>query len=266
MPPVSVIVRCRDKEDTIKTTFEALRRQTVPVEIVVVDSGSSDGTMAIARNWCDELIQLPPDLFTYGRALNIGARESTGSILFALSAHCAPQQEDWIERSLAHYAVAEVAATCGHPAPSNPDVLLQDHARLRADPFTGLSNHASSWRRDVWERFAFDEQIDACEDREWSWRVTAAGYLIAMDPTLEVPSRHRVVDGPRVYFERNAREVRSIASFAPVQYGLRDAVAEWWRTRPPYGRSRARVRVSPWHVTALAGKWWGARQQRTRAA
>jgi len=266
MATVSVIVRCRDKQDSIEATFASLRRQTVPVEIVVVDSGSVDGTLDIARRWCDELLQMPLDRFSYGRALNLGARGAAGSILFALSAHCAPAREDWVERSLEHYANAKVAATSGYPSRGTAELVLQDHALLRADPFFGMSNHASSWRRDVWERFHFDELLEASEDREWSWRVTAAGYVIAMDPALEVTSPHRAAAGPRAYFERNALEVRSIAAFAPVQYRMRDALGEWWQTPPPAGRSRARMRLSPWHVIALAGRWWGTRRGRTRIA
>jgi len=270
MPTASAIVRCRDKQDTIEATFAALRRQTVPVQIVVVDSGSHDGTLEIARRWCDELLQLEPGQFSYGRALNLGAREATGTVLFSLSAHCAPDAGDWVERSLIHYADKRVAATSGYAVPppgARPgEVVLQDHARLRADPFCGMSNHACSWRRDIWEQFAFDEQLDASEDREWSWRVTAAGYVIAMDPALEVFSPHRSAPGPRAYFERNAREARGIAAFAPLQYGMRDAIEEWWQASPQAGRSRARILLSPGHATALAGKWWGSRQTRGSTA
>lgn len=270
MPTTSVIVRCRDKQNTIEATFAALRRQSVGVQIVVVDSGSRDGTLDIARRWCDELVQLEPERFSYGRALNVGAEAAAGSVLFALSAHCAPASAEWVERSLAHYADSSVAATSGYAVPppgARPgELVLQDHARLRADPFCGMSNHASSWRRDVWERFAFDEQLEACEDREWSWRVTAAGYVIAMDPALQVVSRHRVADGPRAYFERNVREARGVAAFAPRHYGVPDAIAEWWHTSPPAGRSRTQLLLSPWHVTALAAKWWGSRCARKSIA
>ena len=68
----SVIVRCRDEVRTLERTLESLRRQTVDPEIVVVDSGSSDGSLEVARRYADQLIEIPPETFTFGHALNVG--------------------------------------------------------------------------------------------------------------------------------------------------------------------------------------------------
>ena len=43
-------------------------------EIVVVDSGSSDGTLDIAQRWSASLVHVRSEEFTYGRALNVGMR------------------------------------------------------------------------------------------------------------------------------------------------------------------------------------------------
>ena len=86
----SVIVRTKDKADTVEATFAALRPQTVPVEVVVVDSGSTDGTLEIARRHADRLVEIPAEAFTFGRALNVGAAAATAPVHFALSAHCGP--------------------------------------------------------------------------------------------------------------------------------------------------------------------------------
>src|SRR5207253_519729 len=109
----TVIVRARDAAETIERTLQSLRAQTVRAELLVVDSGSTDGTLEIAFRLADRVVQMPPEEFTFGRALNVGAHEAKGSIHFALSAHCFPERTDWIERSLAHYERADVAAPCG---------------------------------------------------------------------------------------------------------------------------------------------------------
>src|SRR5207244_4709371 len=111
------------------------------------------------------------------------------TIISALSSHCFPDRTDVIERSLAHYERADVAATCG--ARSFPDgspvesAFYQDLEHARAHPEWGFSNHASSWRADVWKRFPFDDHIAAAEDREWSWRVLGADLTIVFDPRSE---------------------------------------------------------------------------------
>lgn len=263
----TVIVRSKNAVRTIERTLEALRGQTVRPEILVVDSGSVDGTLEVARRLADRVIQTPPEEFTFGRALNIGAREAGGAFHFALSSHCLPERADWIERSLAHYERADVAATCG--ARSFPDgtavesVFYQDLEHARAHPQWGFSNHASSWRADVWSRFPFDEQIPAAEDREWSWRVLAAGFTIVFDPALWVDLSHRWKSAREAY--RRARlEWPALAVFAPLErYGLRELAHEWWADMPDTRHSPLFHRLNYRRWAELAGKYEGLRATRS---
>lgn len=264
-PTASVIVRARDKAATIEHALQSLRRQSVRPEIIVVDSGSRDGTVRIARPLCDQLIEIAPDEFTYGRALNIGAAAARAPTHFALSAHCFAQRDDWIERSLAHYARPQIAGTCGYsgspPNGAPPGPVHQDIRLLKQHPFWGFTNHASSWRASVWERFNFDEAILAAEDKEWSWRVLEAGYQIVLDPALDVGAGHRFEQGFRAYYRRHRRDTGAVASFAELPpYGLRDMVAEWWQPEPDEARSLTRLRLSPWRLTGLLARQAGLRQ------
>lgn len=263
MPPLaSVIVRAKDKANTIERALAQLRRQTVPVEIVVVDSGSTDGTLAIARLYCDQLIEIPPERFSYGRALNLGAERAAAPVHFALSAHCAPDRLDWVERSLAHYERSDVAATSGYdnlaPGGRPPTVIYQDLPMLRADPYWGFSNHAGSWRAELWERYRFHEGLDYSEDREWSWRVLEDGWVVAMDPHLGVGTPHRVGEGYRAWYSRHRRAARAIASFAPLApYTAQDALREWWDVSERRRRFGVRARLSPRRVVAAVAKYQG---------
>ena len=257
----TVIVRARDAARTIERTFDALRAQTVRSEILVVDSGSADGTLELALRRADRVVQMPPEEFTFGRALNVGAREASGRIHFALSSHCHPERDDWIERSLAHYERADVAATCG--ARSFPDGSLveepfhQDLDHARAHPAWGFSNHASSWRADVWKRFPFDEHIRAAEDREWSWRVLGADMTIVFDPLLWVDLSHRWKSSREAY--RRARlEWPALASFAHLdRYGLGELAHEWWNEMPDTRHSKLFHRLNYRRWAELAGKYRG---------
>ena len=69
----SVVVRAKNKEQTIERALHGLRDQTVEAEVILVDSGSTDRTVEIARPYCDQVISMPAEAFTYGRALNLGA-------------------------------------------------------------------------------------------------------------------------------------------------------------------------------------------------
>src|SRR5215210_3886035 len=175
-PRASAIVRCRDEASTLGRTLRTLTAQSVRPEIIVVDSGSTDGSLVHAEQFADKVVRIRPEEFSFGRALNIGAEAAVAPVHFALSAHCfAPR--DWVERSLAHYESPDVAATNGIQTFADgtrvTEPFRQDAAHARSNPWWGFSNHASSWRATVWREYPFDESMDYAEDREWAWRVTA---------------------------------------------------------------------------------------------
>jgi rhamnosyltransferase len=269
-PRASVVVRAKNEARAIERTFKALRRQTVPVEIVVVDSGSTDGTVEIARRWCDRLIEIPAESFTYGYSANIGAAAATAPFHFSLSAHCFPERDDWVERSLRHYARADVAATNG--IQSFPDgrpvehVFFQDADHVRAHLLWGFSNHASSWRAEVWREHPFDAALSSSEDREWALRVTEAGWVIAYDPDLWVDLSHQWDGGALFQYRRKKMETRGLAEFAPLPpYRARHALVEWWA--PPDDRhSRLFHRLNYRRMAGILGKYRGLAQTRRRGS
>ena len=269
-PRASVIVRARDEEATIGRTLSALRSQTVEPEVIVVDSGSSDRTVAIAGPLCDRLIRIAPERFTFGHALNVGARAASAEVHFALSAHCFPDQRDWVARALAHYERPDVAGTGGDR--TLPDgraleaTLYQDAAHARAHPWWGFSNHASSWRASVWEQFPFDEEIEASEDRDWAFRVLDAGWVIAIDPQLWVRMSHVWRSGVRSFYRRRRREARALAGITSFPaYDLGDVLREWWTALPDTAHAPMLHRLDYRRMAGLAGKYAGYREARRSA-
>lgn len=265
----SAIVRSRDSALTIERTLASLRSQTADVEIIIVDSGSSDGTLEIANRLADELIEIPFERFTYGYALNVGAGAAGAPFHFALSSHCAAPRADWVERSLGHYSREDVAATNGyHAFPDGTPMLETFHqtlAHARAHPYWGFSNHASSWRASVWEEHPFDEGLDAAEDREWALRVLGAGWVVAFDPGLVVDMSHAWRGGPRNSYERMLRCARAIGSFTPVPtYGPRQLVREWWSQFPDRRHPAVLYRLDYRRAAGLLGKYAGQRRASRR--
>ena len=259
----SVVVRAKNKEETIERAMRGLREQTVEPEIILVDSGSTDRTVEIARPYCDQVISIPAEAFTYGRALNLGTQNARGQVVFALSAHCVPPSSKWVQVSLDAYADDNVAGTWGPP--TRPDGCpLMGPAKFNlsdvgTDVTWGFSNHASSWRKQVWEQFPFDEQLIACEDKEWMWRILSAGFSLYADPHLVVASSHRRDAGLRSLYERVHRErlvLSGIRGYPRLTFpGL---VRKWWSEFPD-GSSRPnwQRRFSPWRAAELAGEYTG---------
>jgi rhamnosyltransferase len=262
LPRATAIVRAKDEAATIERTLSALRAQSVAPEIVVVDSGSRDGTREIAAALADVVIDLEPGRFSYGRALNLGAAAAGAPFHFALSAHCVPPDGDWIANALPHYDDPNVAAVTGDSGlPGGVPLLApfrQDAAHARAHPFWGFSNHGSSWRADTWRRFSFNEELDYAEDKEWALRVLEAGLAIVFDPRLWVDISHVWRGGPRRFYERERRAAAALSSMHDLApYTVRRLVSDWWATEP--GSAPWRARLNPTRGAGLAGRYAGLR-------
>jgi rhamnosyltransferase len=259
----SVIIRARNEGGAIGRTLDLLAAQTAGHEVIVVDSGSTDDTTAIARGRGARVLTIEPERFTFGRALNVGCAEARAPVLVALSAHAFPRSRDWLERMVSHFDDERVACAYGESVDERFRPLeapaVQDASRLAAWPYWGYSNSAGGVRASLWRERPFREDLPGSEDREWSRWALERGFVCVLDPALAVDHDHSR-EGLRLSFRRYAREHRGFAMFLDLPpYRLRDLASEWWSDQGGH-RSRARARLDPRRAARLAGKWWGRRQ------
>lgn len=267
-PRLSALVRCRDEVRGIGPLLDGLRSQTLgdSIEIVVVDSGSRDGTVEEVRKRGIEPIQIPAAEFTYGRALNLAAAQARAPLCVAISAHARPLDEGWAARMLSAFDDQRVACAFGERVA--PDLtplaapLLQDLAHAEAHPFYGYSNSSGGFRRQLWEQRPFDEQLAASEDREWAWYWLQRGWLVLLDPALAVYHSHADEGALRTFARAhgNRAATRRFRELEPLS--LRAVIAEWW-LGPHLHRSKLRARLDPRRMAQLAGKYAGLRWPRT---
>lgn len=81
---VSVIIPTKNAGEEFEHLMAVLRQQEglKRVEIVVVDSGSSDATVEIARAWGAKVVEIAPEKFSHSYARNLGAENAAGRYLF----------------------------------------------------------------------------------------------------------------------------------------------------------------------------------------
>ena len=73
MATTALIVRCHNEEAHIgRLLTGALRQSQAPDEVILVDSGSTDATLAIASAFRVRIVEISPEDFSFGRALNRG--------------------------------------------------------------------------------------------------------------------------------------------------------------------------------------------------
>jgi glycosyltransferase involved in cell wall biosynthesis len=209
---VGILVRTLNESELIGTCIETLLRQSTrhEVEILVVDSGSTDSTVEIAESQGVTVIHVRPGDFDYSKALNVGIEELHAELVVSLSAHAIPLDERWVETMTARFEDPSVAGVTCRQVPW-PDAPWREVQRLRRtfgparaiysrDSREGLvfSNAASCVRRSVWleERFT----LPAAEDQEWAERVVAAGWKVIYEP--DAPVYHSHAENPRAQARR----------------------------------------------------------------
>ena len=97
----SIVIRAYNEERHIGRLLEGIRQQTIKdVEIILVDSGSTDGTVAIAESFGARIVHIPSAEFTFGRSLNLGIQAATREWVVIASAHVYPVYPDWLESLL----------------------------------------------------------------------------------------------------------------------------------------------------------------------
>ena len=110
----SIVIRAYNEEKYIGRLLEGLRQQTLKdVEIILVDSGSTDGTVAVAESFSARIVRIPSAEFTFGRSLNFGLRSATRELVVIASAHVYPVYPDWLESLLSPFEEDDVALTYG---------------------------------------------------------------------------------------------------------------------------------------------------------
>ena len=113
-PVCSIIIRAFNEEKHITRLLDGIRQQTIEdVQIILVDSGSSDRTVEIANTYGVQIVNIQPLDFTFGRSLNLGISHATADYVVFASAHVYPVYPDWLERLLEPFEDDKVAISYG---------------------------------------------------------------------------------------------------------------------------------------------------------
>lgn len=211
-PTIGVVIRTLNESELIGTCLQTLKAQRGDhsLDILVLDSGSTDDTLAIARSHGARTLEIAPEQFHYARTLNLGISEVDGDLVVILSAHAVPLDQHWLATITAPLADPRVAGVACKQVPW-PDAPFREVHRL-AETFgdhplvhTGsgpnpvpFSNAASAIRRSVWSGEPFE--LAAAEDVEWAARVAAAGWMVAYEPRASVYHSH--AESPRALARR----------------------------------------------------------------
>jgi glycosyltransferase involved in cell wall biosynthesis len=218
----SIIIRAYNEERHIGRLLEGIRQQTVrDVEILLVDSGSTDGTVSIAESFGARVVHIPAAEFTFGRSLNLGIRSATRELIVIASAHVYPVYPDWLESLLSPFGEEKVALTYGKQRGPETATFSEKQIYYQWYPDTSeprqktafCNNANAAIRSSLWEKNPYDETLTGLEDIAWAKWAKEQGYDIAYVAEAEIIHIHN--ETPRGIFNRYRREAMAFKKIYP---------------------------------------------------
>ena len=185
-------------------------------EVLVVDSGSTDGTVELAGRHGASVHRIAPGEFDHGATRNLGASLSAGRYVVFLVQDALPIDDNWLAAMVENLEADEtVAGVYGRQIPRSDSgpltrALMRDwptSARERREQFAGgpesyaamppatrrslavFDNVSSCVRRSVWEHIPF-EKTRFGEDLRWGKAAVEAGHKLVYEPHSAVLHSH----------------------------------------------------------------------------
>lgn len=200
-PSVSIIVRTLNEAKFLPECLLKIGEQKYggPVEVVVVDSGSTDDTIKIATEFGSKVVLISKSEFTFGRSLNVGCEASSGEVLVLLSAHCIPCDENWLQalvkpllEETSEYSYGRQIPRKGVSKFSEGMVFRKYYPEQESIPQAGYfcNNANSAILRATWQRLRFDEKLTGLEDMELAKRLLDGGGTVSYVATSAVEHIH----------------------------------------------------------------------------
>ncbi|HEX2972071.1 MAG TPA: glycosyltransferase family A protein [Tepidisphaeraceae bacterium] len=183
MPPATVIITTKNRKGDLRKAIDSTLMQTVPVEILVFDDGSTDGTAQMVHQHYPQVrLHRVEESLGINRARNQAIQLASAPIVITIDDDCVFSSPDIIRRTLSELdlpRIGAVAIPCIHvyidphdrgATPPNEDVYVCAEFRgganaLRRDLFLTLGQYRGFFYRQG-------------EEGDYCLRLLDAGYVV----------------------------------------------------------------------------------------
>lgn len=214
----SIIIPTKNAGLPLKAVLESVVRQEIDgaFEVLVVDSGSSDGTVELVRQFpLVRLIEIDSLEFGHGKTRNFAISNTTGEFIAMITHDALPMHSRWLaELVKTAEADTRIAGVFGRHVAypeatiftrqelvvhfqgflARPVVELDDPDRYKNEEgyrqfLYFFSDNNALLRRKVWQEIPYPE-VDFAEDQAWARLIVEAGYRKAYAPEAVVAHSH----------------------------------------------------------------------------
>lgn len=199
----SVIIRTLNEEKYLQELINSIKKQRInpedEIEIVLVDSGSTDQTLEIAKKNNLKIVFIKKEIFSFGRSLNIGCRASNGELLVFISGHCIPTDTNWLLSLCFSLKNGNSDYNYGKQIGVDTSYYSEHQHFKKFFPssnkdvfFDGFfcNNANSAIKRNVWEKYKFNENITGLEDMYLTQQIIQDNMKVSYIPEANVKHIH----------------------------------------------------------------------------
>ncbi|WP_131668559.1 glycosyltransferase [Psychrobacter pygoscelis] len=231
----SIVIRTYNEEkylDQLLTLLFSQKCELIDMEVVIVDSGSTDATLTIAKKYPCRITYIKKSEFTYGRSLNVGCKFAKGDFLVFISGHCLPVNSSWLDelvkplienKASYSYGRQEGKDTTKFSEYQHFDKYFPTYDKIPQKGYF-CNNANSAIKREAWEVFKFNEQLTGLEDMYLAKQLKEAAYDIAYVSRASVYHIH----------DENWKQVRN--RYEREAYALRHIMPELHFTKKDFLR------------------------------
>lgn len=172
---VSIVIRTLNEEKYLDELLGAINFQEKDgfnSEVVIVDSGSTDKTLEIARKYNSRVTYIDKKEFSFGKSLNIGCDYADGEYLVFISGHCIPEDKYWLKNLVDPLIKQECDYVYGRQIGRDTTKFSENQVFKKYFPEKTearvseifCNNANSAITRAAWDKYKFNEELTGLED------------------------------------------------------------------------------------------------------
>lgn len=186
---VTIVVRTLNEERYLGELLMMISLQESYLfepEVIIVDSGSKDKTLEIAKKFGAKILHIEKNEFTFGKSLNIGCEISQAKYLAFISGHCVPIDNKWLHNLILMLHNGQASYVYGRQTGRDTTKFSESivfskyygcNSFISATNFF-VNNANSAIITGSWRENKFDEFLTGCEDMDLAKRMICKGHKI----------------------------------------------------------------------------------------